>query len=352
MTFDALIDTLKKALAAEKPFVAFCYPGDPLLLTFLQDIPERIPAEGWEGSGFVFAPFSGDASKVVIPIDHQYTAEIPNERDRIAYVSAVTDEVAKVSAKDQHITLVEKALEQLTAGGLQKVVLSRKISIPRGEDDVFNIFTRLLHAYPDAFRYLWYHPEVGMWMGATPETLLRVKGRELATMSLAGTQPYQGTLDVEWGAKEAEEQAMVTRSILKSIAPYTASTTAEATRTVKAGKLLHLLTPIKATLPEGTIQLDRIIEVLHPTPAVCGLPKEKAREFILDHEGYDRRYYTGYLGPVGLGDETRLFVNLRCMEITQDHYHIYVGGGITADSNPEAEWEETVNKSKTMKAVL
>ena len=98
--------------------------------------------------------------------------------------------------------------------------------------------------------------------------------------------------------------------------------------------------------------LHRVLEALHPTPAVCGLPTGKAKNFISRNEGYDREYYTGYLGRVTTGLNTQLYVNLRCMKINVNKAQVYVGGGITSDSIPEHEWEETVAKSKTIKKVL
>ena len=104
--------------------------------------------------------------------------------------------------------------------------------------------------------------------------------------------------------------------------------------------------------------LAQLLNKLHPTPAVCGLPKETAKNFILEHEGYDRSFYTGFLGEINLNSggeksaNTHLFVNLRCMELFEDKAVLFVGGGITNDSNNEKEWEETVAKSSTMKAIL
>ena len=92
--------------------------------------------------------------------------------------------------------------------------------------------------------------------------------------------------------------------------------------------------------------------MLHPTPAVCGLPKEEAKQFILDNELYNRDFYTGFLGELNLKGQTNLYVNLRCMQLKDNRISIYVGGGITADSNAENEWEETVIKAKVMKNAL
>ena len=95
-----------------------------------------------------------------------------------------------------------------------------------------------------------------------------------------------------------------------------------------------------------------LINALHPTSAVCGMPLYVARNFILENEKYDRKYYSGFLGECKMQEQTNLFVNLRCCEIKNDSITIYVGCGITKDSNPEMEFFETENKSMTMRDVL
>ncbi|HEU0124995.1 MAG TPA: chorismate-binding protein, partial [Flavobacterium sp.] len=103
--------------------------------------------------------------------------------------------------------------------------------------------------------------------------------------------------------------------------------------------------------------LEEVIDTLHPTPAVCGLPKKKSKVFILENENYDRTFYTGFLGELNstfteTNTSSDLFVNLRCMQIQEDKAILYMGCGITKESIPEKEWEESVNKSMTMKRVL
>ena len=99
--------------------------------------------------------------------------------------------------------------------------------------------------------------------------------------------------------------------------------------------------------------LSEIIATLHPTPAVCGYPREKAKAFILKNEKFDRTYYTGFFGELNVDSQTALYVNLRCLERdTSESLKLYIGGGITAKSKAEHEWEETVSKCRTMEAVL
>ena len=137
--------------------------------------------------------------------------------------------------------------------------------------------------------------------------------------------------------------------------------------TTQAGHLLHLCNDIHGELSEG-VGLNKLLPLLHPTAAVCGYPKKSAQDFILTEEKYDRSYYTGFLGELDLKTsslnsatsdesekETNLFVNLRCMQLkatTPQKAIIYVGGGITSESDPDKEWEETIVKSLVMKSVL
>ena len=172
-------------------------------------------------------------------------------------------------------------------------------------------------------------------------------------MSLAATIPFEEGKEPVWGQKEIEEQQMVSDHIEKKLDAFSDDVKLDTTKSVKAGNLWHLKTKISASLSPNT-NVNEIIKVLHPTPAVCGIPVSQARAFILDNEGYDRAYYTGFLGDINLNseDEISLFVNLRCMELTKNYATVFVGGGITASSNPEAEWIETQNKSQTMLNIL
>ena len=150
-----------------------------------------------------------------------------------------------------------------------------------------------------------------------------------------------------------EEQALVTEFIADRLSKELGDIEIKGPENAKAGQLWHLKSTIGAKLSSDT-SLRKIIRLLHPTPAVCGLPSDEAKTFIQKTEGYSRKYYTGFLGELRMGEfqGTSLYVNLRCMELTQKGVSIYVGGGITSDSIPENEWEEIQNKSKTMLSLL
>ena len=123
---------------------------------------------------------------------------------------------------------------------------------------------------------------------------------------------------------------------------------------MKAGGLLHLRTDYRVDLEAVNFpQLGSVmLKLLHPTSAVCGMPKESASKFLKDHEDFDREFYSGYIGPVNIRAETSIYVNLRCAKINESKGILYAGAGVTRDSNPEKEWLETELKMSTIKEVL
>lgn len=339
---------LQNAFDSNKAFVAYRNPHESEVTSLTQKNDTLHYVKDYSEKGFVFAPF--DSSKNAILL-------IPNERNQLLLQDASYRKLdAKnvsfsedSSAKKNHLELVSSAIEFLEKENTSKVVVARAKQI-KCAIRFLTVFEELLQKYEAAYVYIWFHPKVGMWVGASPETLLKVKEGTFKTMSLAGTQKYVNTIDVSWGNKELEEQQLVTDYVLSNLNKVTGSLRFSEVKTIKAGNLLHLKTDIYGELSEGT-SLKSIIHTLHPTPAICGFPKETAQEFIFENENFERKYYTGFLGELNMSNETNLFVNLRCMEIIDNgNAKIYVGGGITAKSNPEKEWEETVAKAKTMEA--
>src|SRR5690606_28990981 len=212
---------------------------------------------------------------------------------------------------------------------------SRCEAISVSNFDLVNSFKLLVQFYPTAFKYCAFHPEIGLWMGATPEQLLKVRDISIQTVALAGTKT-KDKIDEDWGEKEKVEQQLVTDFILESLEPFIAEKSVSKPYTHQAGNLLHIKTDISAQLKDKS-QLVEVLNVLHPTPAVCGFPKENAKDFILENEGYNREFYAGFLGELNYEAEniesnnSDLFVNLRCMKIENNIANIYVGCGITKD---------------------
>jgi isochorismate synthase len=296
----------------------------------------------------VFSKFKNQEDQVFIYAeeDQYFTIEKPRLK---AVEQMDTTYLVDEEEQNRYIKLVEKAVSVLKETGMKKVVLSRKQGFPKKASDL-EILSNLLDQYTKANCYFFYHPKVGKWMGATPEILVRVEEGKLQTMSLAGTAMYKENEVHEWGKKEIEEQELVTDFIINSLDENGALNIQKSkVNTVRAGSLIHLSTDITASVAMD--DKSNMIDALHPTPAVCGMPRDQAMEFILQNENYDRSFYTGYFGIVDQ-NSANFFVNLRCMQLYDQEVDLYVGGGITALSDPKSEYEETVNKLLTMKKVL
>ncbi|WP_165749610.1 chorismate-binding protein [Cellulophaga sp. Z1A5H] len=358
----------KNHFKASKPFVLYRKPSESTVNGVFQKDDVLHYVEDFSKTGFIFAPFNTDDRIVLLQSDERHEAEyIASESIKdLASLSVVQDD----AQKEFHINLVQKAIEAIENAGVKKVVLSRKLEVGTRKS-AFTLFDALLASYSNAFCYLWYHPKVGLWLGATPEILLRTENKQLKTMSLAGTKKVEEGKAPVWGTKELEEQKLVTDYIVAALESSVDNLTISETESVRAGSLWHLRTSVSGRL--ATYNLKEIIAALHPTPAVCGLPKAQAKAFILENENYAREYYTGFLGELNFKEEnfrssnrrnrenqayktvkntTSLYVNLRCMQLKDKKALVYVGGGITHESDPEKEWEETAAKSNTMLKVV
>ncbi|MFD2550756.1 chorismate-binding protein [Bizionia sediminis] len=377
MTFSVFFEEIQNQFAQNLPLVAYKMGQEAPIKAFLQENDRLYKTSSFEESGFVLAPFNLEQGSILIPSMHAKmltTSAVNPDLSRDANIALKnTLENPSAREKEAHIELIKKGITAIQNKEFTKVVLSRQELQTVNKNSALDIFTWLLQSYPSAFVYIWFHPKVGLWLGATPETLLQIENKTFKTMSLAGTQTYKNTNSITWGAKELDEQNIVTKFITAQLAPYLTNLTVSDTETIRAGNLLHLKTLITGELSNMQTNLKNIIAALHPTPAVCGLPKEAAKTFINSQENYDREFYTGFLGELHvkkiqsrntnrrnvennayahIKTVSNLFVNLRCMQIKDKTALIYVGGGITQDSNPDKEWEETVAKSATMKKVL
>jgi len=346
---------IQAALASKQPFVVYRKPGKAVVSGVFQKSTALHVTTTYAEAGFVFAPFDAKDPSILFPLN----AAVLYEESYVSSEAEATPlEIKTVeNSKNTHIHLVQDALERIAGGDFEKVVLSRKEVLRIPKNAVIVVFERLLAKYKNAFVYVWYHPNIGLWLGATPELLLAISGTKISTMALAGTQPYTGNLSVDWKEKELVEQQFVTDYIEQAIQPLCTAVQKSETSTVQAGNLVHLKTAITGELAQEKSTLEQLIKALHPTPAVCGLPRAAAKAFILKNEPYSRGFYTGFLGELnysqaGTLQSSSLFVNLRCMEISKQTAAIFVGGGITKDSDPEKEWEETVSKSRVMRSVL
>lgn len=318
-------------------------------------------------SGFVMAPFAPGAGCPVILL----------HPDRIRSASVST--LSAAGPADLALRVVEKGRDtyavdyanyhaQLEDGSFSKLVLARQSKLEASADiRPEALFARACRLYPRMFVALVSTPRSGMWLTATPEILVEGCQSQWRTMALAGTMklsdtqmafdtPPSGTRrsdshGIEWSMKNRREQRYVATYITECLEHFTSSFHEEGPYTTRAGNLVHLRSDFTFTLSDSG-HIGDLLEALHPTPAVCGLPKAPACRFILDNEAAPRSYYSGFMGPLQPGADTHLFVTLRCMQIAGRRYTLYAGGGLLRDSDEEHEWQETEAKMETMKRTL
>ena len=365
MIKDNLADKINDLAQRNLPFV-FCYhpcqPEPRLIAQTNHDlIKVRSCSEISDFSGFILAPFvfQEETPVVLLRPDIYLT-------DTLSILALNTSTLPRYSPDNHHdglleadhgdyISTVEAVIAQIKQKKMEKVVLSRTISVPLPAKYSPGIFVQNLKERMDnAFVYFLHLPGTGTWMGATPEVLLTTQKGYCKTTSLAGTFPLSDlSAEIPWSLKEEREQEIVTEFIeeqlhsfgiqnYKKTGPYT----------IYAGQVAHLKTDIKFPAIKDQWERGRFVDALHPTPAVCGVPREKAKVCIEYYEKHKREYYCGFLGEWNIQGEMNLHVNLRCMKISGQRAFLFVGGGITAASSPEKEWEETDHKAQTLLSLL
>jgi len=329
-----------------------------------------------QNEGFIFSPFNRKKKKyylkaiLKINISQRKVERCENEGILKSLESFLTTNSQKKTNKEQTFTeekstsddyesLVSTSIERIKSGDFQKVVPSRnkKINLSKGFSPALH-FLKLEDQYKKSFISLVYTPDTNLWIGATPEILIQTRGSQFKTVALAGTQKHSPDVplsDISWTQKEIEEQAFVSRYIINCFKKIRLREFDElGPKTVVAGNLIHLKTEFTVDMKATNFpQLGSVmLELLHPTSAICGMPLESAYNFLKENEGYDRKFFSGYLGPVNIENDTSIFVNLRCMEIIDDTGVLYAGAGVTEDSNPHKEWLETEMKMNTLLNVI
>ena len=332
-------------------------------------------------TGFIFSPFDKEKAGIFLPGDFIFRfengklkqPETPSETASAAWLDekiksysaaapvrfTTTKDIATQSDTN-FLQLILKSIEEIERGRFEKIVPSRiKIVDLPNDFDISVSFQKLCDRYTNALISFVSIPGFGHWLGATPEVLVSVEDKTIfRTVALAGTQPYyEGTnlRSVAWTQKEIEEQALVERYVISCFKKIRLREYEEhGPKTVVAGNLMHLKSDFTVDMKTTNFpQLGSVmLQLLHPTSAVCGMPLETSLDFLKEHEGYDREFYAGYLGPVNVNNDIDLFVNLRCMQLLREKAILYAGAGVTIDSIPEAEYEETEIKFNTLLNVI
>ncbi|MDE6377641.1 MAG: chorismate-binding protein [Duncaniella sp.] len=336
------------------PFVAFMFPGDDTL-RFMASTPDdegrSIPSAD-AGQCFFISRFSGD---------EEYTAGVSAE--------LTADDVLALIDKDPGLDYGEPDIRPSLYStnrlnyreGLLKIRSRvRKIGGKGVLSRIKSLFTTLppvesaesyFAANPNAFRYLCFTPETGLWLGATPELLLESDAASgtVNTMAVAGTRPISTPDDEDWDEKNVEEHLVVVDFIQECLKEHNLEVNTSEVMELDTGDVTHLVTLINGTGSKP--DFPAIMHDLSPTPAVAGAPREIALTEIDIFETHRRHCYTGYVG-LRTADDYIAYVNLRCAfgaEAEMDGYegfvwNLYAGGGIMGASEVDSEWEETEMK--------
>jgi len=337
------------------PFALFRYPGKSITITAQYNFPQFIETISQLKKGFLIHPFKSSENCPIACIRPDiYTTDFDEiDIESIPDLRGRTNRIYNETCIDQatyfsHLKKYKTAFEETD---LQKAILSRiKALKPIPVSNLVKTFLKMEAGYSNAFCYLFHLPGYGIWMGASPERLLSYHNGIAKTVALAGTRNTEHK-NATWGDKEKEEQVYVSKFIKDLLKQFDLKLRNQGnTETIQAGSLQHLKTTFKFNLPAN--KLVQFLNALHPTAAVGGYPQKEAIDLILNTEVHHRQYYTGYLGFINNNEEADLYVNLRCAKITKQQTLAFVGGGITKDSDPVLEWEETQNKSNTINRLI
>ena len=298
--------------------------------------------------GFVMAPFRASAETPIVVVEGKAKpVELATE--------SWTNEVAETGRREDYARDFARFHDAISKGQFSKLVLSRNADIA-ADDELCPelLFAEACRRYPRMTIALVKSEVAGTWLMATPEILLAQDGDRWQTMALAGTMAWEGKKVYSWSDKNKKEHQLVAGYIEEVLKPYAKDMEISKPYTVRAGNLVHLRSDFSFTLDDAHADgcgIGELVEALHPTPAVCGLPKQEAIDFITANESIDRKYYSGYCGPWNVGGKTALFVSLRCMEIKEGRGLMYAGGGLLEESSEESEWQETMMKMEPMRSI-
>ncbi len=356
-------EALDHCLERRLTFVAFRSPGGAITI-WAQHDPTLGSIEGAmldkAGRAFVVAPFLSQMGHIHVirpDVEMVYGSALATiDVQRLKNCKGGT-KAGSVGAngldKTGYARAVNDAKRAFEEGTLKKVVLARTVEVAFDAGRSSELFLEAEAAYPASFICLMHAPPHGTWIGATPERLLIAEKGQALIDALAGTMPMEEapSIAARWGPKERHEQELVTACVLRRLELLGARNIMVDGPNVKAtAPVAHLHSIITADL--GDVRPGTLALALHPTPAVCGEPTGEAQAFIHEHEPFPRKLYAGFWGPSDPDGRSEFHVNIRCLQVFDDHVLIHVGAGITSGSNADDEWEETALKSRTWLSLI
>lgn len=328
-------------------FAIFRYPSEKkiqIVKGLCQN--NQLPIEGLSKNNFVVSPFNSGQNVFYIPFEKE---QIWDENEKLPFCYLNSKNSVENSEKN-YSHIVELAKKHINENYLQKVVLANHKEIKIKDFNPINFYKKIESEYKNAFVYLISTPQTGVWIGASPEPLIITsEQKKYKTIALAGTILKNNIKT--FTEKESIEQKLVEYYIENKLNKLGIQYEKSQALPYESGNLIHIKTEFKFDYTGNNNKILLLLEELNPTPATAGIPKDYAIDFINNNEGFNRELYTGFLGLTN-NKVLNLYVNLRCMRVTNDSVILYAGAGITSDSNPNSEWIETQNKMKTLEKYL
>ncbi len=355
-------EILKYCIKQKIPFAIYRFPHTSDNVLVVSNMAKEANIENLFKLGediFTFAPFSIEQLNLIyFNVDYRISNEglSQEEWNRIKQIASCPEQKIPDSfyaGYSDYKKQFEELYFNIKSGEISKAILSRIKHEERLDTSLAaKFYYRLSNAYPRAYTFMVYTPQTGLWTGASPELLFSVENGLGTTVSLAGTRKNNEHLDAKWDNKELDEQQIVSDFVTGVLSKYEiVDTQITGPETIIAGKMSHLKTTYNFSVNDIKDKLGEFLHDLHPTPAVCGLPKLESMSVINKVEKHDRNFYAGFLGRI-TKDDINLFVNIRSMKFIDKGVDLYLGGGITLGSEPEKEWQETELKAQTMLNVI
>lgn len=355
------INILQACLQRAIPFIAYRLPNSTdiqLLIARQVDSFRFIGQDLFNQSGFFVVPFDNQKRDAYL-LHPQFETPITNlSSEQLDWIFKQPEKPLALAQnddkteKEDYQQAFEHILALIRCNKISKAIVSRCHFVNTIKaSDAPEHFLRLCEMQASTYNYLLFLPELGLWMGASPELFLRRGEHAVETVSLAGTMRHAE--QIHWAEKDLNEQDIVSNYILEHLEDFAVTDVEkEGPKTVSAGQVSHLKTIFR--FPKNCIQsqLGKFVHALHPTPAVCGYPKDLSKQYILQTEMHERGLYAGFLGSIQPDGQFAFYVNIRCMQYFANGAGLYVGGGITALSELEAEYNETVLKAENLLRVL
>ena len=257
-------------------------------------------------------------------------------------------------ADDDYTKLVRRALDRIAEGGLDKVVTARELHIASGLEPIA-MLNRLRSRYPSCVTFA-FGRGPHTFFGATPERLAQFDGALLSADALAGSRPRHDdparnrelVAELQRDPKELTEHAMVVTDVRDTLRGCGVTLDPPSpTGVMELRRIMHLHTPITGRATSGSTVLE-LAGALHPTAAVAGLPRRVARDWIEQHEGFDRGWYAAPIGWTTLDGHGEFRVALRCALTGPSETRLFAGGGIVAGADPGTELAETATKLEAL----